>query len=98
MLKHFLINFINIGAGLPGHGGEGWAADPSTEHIDNNFTGRVTQAGRGRSINDPPGDLKPFCCFAPFRRESNSDDFIWRFAKSAFDFFGFLCSSALMDS
>lgn len=63
MLKHFVIDFINIGAGLPGRGGG--AANPSTEHIDNNFTGRVTQAGRGRSIHDPPATLSRFVVSLP---------------------------------
>lgn len=62
MLKHFVIDFINIGAGLPGQGG---AANPSTERIDNNFTGRVTQAGRGRSINDPSATLSCFVVSLP---------------------------------
>lgn len=64
MLKHFVIDFINIGAGLPGRGGKGGAANPSTERVDNNFTGRVTQAGRGR-INDPLATLSRFVVSLP---------------------------------
>lgn len=35
----------------------GGAANPSTERVDNHFPGRVTQAGRGRNINDPSATL-----------------------------------------